>query len=1011
VQAYLRLAALLTGSPGEDDPGPAALTDGSRARYQASRLAAAGGDVPVMILHAGPDRAWGEWLAAELGRLEIDARRQRIDLVSLADIEAGASVLLVVSRRLLSAARTGDYLAEIDEQVVPGGHVPLAVSTDDARLRGEQFRHIGHLDLAGQPEEAQPDETARKRLASYYGVAPTAAERGPAEAGGLQFPGRRRGRGTWNLPARGTSFQGREDLMDLVRDHFTGTLAHRPLTLTGPPGIGKSQVALEYAYRFAAQYDLIWLIRADSGQAVRSGLTELAAVIAPQRHGDLPRAALDGLAAYGRSWLLIYDGADAPGDLSELLPGGGRGHILITSRAAPPDSAEQLAVQPLGQDEAAVLLTGLIPGLLRDAAKELAAELLGNPLALDLAASWIRVTVRLLSGVGANPATMTSSAAAEFGEQLSAARNYWPGAGPTERTVGLLTALLRRDPRGPAAAYLLETCACLSPLGLSQRLLRSPRMLAQLESVEADISDPVVLHNVLRPLDTHGFSLLGESPQAPLRVHPLVLEVVRSQLAPDQLRQRSAEVALILAASAPPDIDEDTMPHADEYAELQEHVEPSGAWRQDDALVRRWLVNQVRYLWQTGSVSAWDTAAELGGQLARRWLADLPDGEHDPLLLRLQVQLANIYRSRGDFRRAAATDLGVLELQRAVLGLDHPRTLMTARGYAADLRLTGDFRQALLEDQSTWRVFRDSLGPEHELTLIASSHVAISQLLNGEPELALRRQLLDLPNAQRFREVAPDQVAWILCHTGAFRREIGQFEQSEQDLTEARQLLTELVERDRLPATAPVVLRTAVSLAATRRRQRHPEPGTTEQALRDCRATYGRDHPDTLAISLSYAADLHAARQYPEAVAQARQALSGYTVSFGDHPFTWVSQVSLGSYALMTGDLDLAEEMTSHGLDSLEQGLGRHHLWSLAAIVARASVLAIRGQFPQAEELEEEALAEYRHQLLHTPNPLINDVQANIRHTRMLLNEPGSPAPAPQEARERRLIDLDIPSI
>jgi cellulose biosynthesis protein BcsQ/tetratricopeptide (TPR) repeat protein len=1007
--SYLRLTALLTGDRGHDDPGAAAVSDASLARYRASRAAAAGGNVPVRILHAGPDRNWAEWLEAELRRLGLDAQRERIGPRGLDVVEPDASVLLVVSEQLLALNGIWRYLGEIDRQAAPGGHVALAVSVDGSRLdtRGQAraFAHISDLPFAGRAEGA-----ARLELASYYGAPPDLTE--PIRAEGVRYPGYGR-RVTSNLPVGGPAFLGREDLMDAIRDHFVAPGAS-PLTLTGPAGIGKSQLALEYARRFGAQYDVTWVIRADSAGAARAGLAGLALdILTGQRHGDQAQAALRALTVQSLTWLLIYDGADSPAELSGLLPAAGRGHVLATSRSAPAESSAELPVAPFSTGEMADLLTGLLPELIPADALTLAADLAGNPLAAGLAASWIRVAARLLAGTGADPATVTVDAVAGFHDQLAEAAGAWPADSPAERAAGLLTELLSLDRHGYAATYLLQACAFLSPRGLSQRMLRSPQMLAQLEKAVPELSDPVVLQSVLRPLVTHGFLLPGESPRAPLQVHPLILEVVRRRMSPADLDTRSAEVARILAGSAPPDIDEDAMIHADVYAELQEHVEPSRAWLRDDPQVRRWLLNQVRYLWQSDSVSAWNTAAELGERLAARWLADLPAGSRDPLLLRLRAQLANIYRSRGQYDLAVETDRDVVELERDVLGVEHPRTLMTARGYAASLRLTGDFRRAMEEDYSTWLGFRQTLGDEHVLTLMASGNLAVSELLSGEPERALQRELTDLRLAGRYHADSPENEAWIKYHTGGFRRVIGDFRQSEEDLTDACRILRELVREQHMQPTAVVVLRAAASLAATRRRRGHPEPESTEAALRDCTETYGARHPNTLAIALSYAGDLHAQGMFDEALEQAQEALNGYAEVFRDHPFTWAAQVSVGSYALMAGDLDLADTMTGKGLTALvgarDRGLGPQHPWSLAALVARASVLAIRGRFAEAQAREEEALDEYRRRV-RAPNPLIDAVQQNAAHTRMLLDRAGGHPPALRDARQRQLIELDIPS-
>jgi MinD-like ATPase involved in chromosome partitioning or flagellar assembly len=1020
LNAYLRLAAVLTRSDTARAAEPGAVLDVTRALYRASRFAAQADDSITTVLHAAADRSWGEWLVAELGRLGVQARRQRIDLARPEDLRGGPSVLLVLSAHLLDVPRVGDYLAAIDVDPAQARLPPLAVNVDRSQIPG-RFPAIGHIELAGQTAEG-----AVLAVAPYY---PAADPETTAPDGcDPRYPGDSTAERPWNLPARSPSFRGRDDVMDQIRDHFTSADAGRALTIVGAPGIGKSQLALEYAYRFAAQYDLVWLVRADSSQSTQAGLAELAHRTSLPSRGDAPTAILGDLQSERQRrgcWLLIYDGADAPDDVAGLLPAAGHGHVLVTSRSSPVDTSAYAEVRPLDTPEADGLLTELVPDITPADASKTAADLQGTPLAIRMAAAWIRVVAQHLRDAGMSASTVTAEAVIEFREQL--ARNADGArpvpsphpvpqdqrqelADPLETTCSLLVELLERDAWGAAAIYLLETCACLSPVGLSQRLLSSPGMLAQLCETDQRISDPIVLNNVLRTLFTHGFSLLGESSRAPLQVHQLILEILRARMTPDQLTARSAAVGRMLATSAPPDTDNDTRAHAGVYAELQQHLEPSGAWRNTEEPVRRWLVNQVRYLWQSDTLSAWRTAAELGERLRDHWAATIPAAGDDPLFLRLGGQLASVYRSQGEAERARELDSEVVATQRRVLGLRHLRTLMTARGYAADLRLLGDFQGALLEDQSTWQAFAQALGDGHMLTIIASSNLAVAELLTGEPEQALGRQQSDRARCRRFAAERPDEVPWITYHTGTLLRELGLYEESEVDLDWANEKFEELVNQEIIQPTTAVALRTAAGLAMTRRRLGQPDRVLTAQILASCREIYGESHPDTLAISLSLAGDLHAEGEHDASVHQAERAFRGLRAVFGEtHPFTQLCRVNVSSYALAAGDTVTADEMSHLGWSSLSRTLGEQHLWCLAASIARANALAATGELDRARALDEAAAAEYRRRM-GSQHSFTRIAEANAEDTRrQLLARSGADPRGTGQAPPRQFIELDIP--
>ena len=199
----------------------------------------------------------------------------------------------------------------------------------------------------------------------------------------------------WNIPARNPAFTGREDLLAAVRARLQGGRAAVVQALYGMGGVGKTQLAAEYAHRFAGSYDLAWWINAEQSGLIGNQVASLGqglGCIPPGAGSEAVRAAvLAELRQHGR-WLLIFDNATAPAGVMPWLPGAG-GHVLITSREHGWDEvATPVEVNVLTRAESVEMLQDRVPGISDAGADRLAAALGDLPLAIAQAAGFVAGT-------------------------------------------------------------------------------------------------------------------------------------------------------------------------------------------------------------------------------------------------------------------------------------------------------------------------------------------------------------------------------------------------------------------------------------------------------------------------------------------------------------------------------------------------------------------------------------------------------------------------------------------
>jgi cellulose biosynthesis protein BcsQ len=928
---YGRLAAAVTDGA---VTGVAPVSPTLRARYR--RVFGLDSSVEpdrVLVAYAPPDRAWADWVRGQLDRAGAQTR-PLVDAGSWLEAAQPPGLVVISSPHLEGS----EAQAAVDRFTEGRQATVLRLRLVDTEIAPEDL-----ATTVAVPEHEH--DAVRARLLTHFGLIDRP---GTVRDEGMRVPGAVPA--VFGLPPRHPLFIGRDDDLEELRDRLVAAGDRRVrVTLGGVPGIGKSELALEYAYRFASDSDLVWWLPSQDRQSVLVSLSNLAARLRQPGSTDFgTTSALERLAgdpAYQR-FLLVYDNADDLTALDDLLPEGSTGHVLVTSGNAPDTAIELVRMSP---EDSARLLADRVPGLSPEDSEQVALAAGHLPLALDLAGAWLEETAHTEREAGSTVADAAAWAVRTFLAQLNGQSDT------TARVLAVVIGALRDTSTGRLAVLLAQLCSFLSPQGVDLGLIRSPALLARLVVAGGSDAEPLRLDageidRVLWTGARYGLFRVDWGDQYTLRLHRVVQNALREAMGELERTARRAEVLSCLAAYAPSEVEPSAPDRASRFTELQTHVYPSGALDSDDDLVRRWLVNQVRFLYTDGGTGVRRSALDPGEKLLEAWTSRY--GAGDPLRARLATQLANIHRVLGNPLQALRLDDAALAQQRRSMQLSHPQTLITARGRGGDLRGLGLFDEALVEDQSTWEGFRRALGEDHPHTRSAANNLAISMFLSGDPAGALD---LEEDNHRRRRRLfgERDPDTWYsLSRIGVYQRELGDYPNALASLMTAMQKLQTL-----LPELNPRQLTTRWNHAIALRRAGSARDAKARngKTLRDFREILGPHHPDTLACSLSFAADHRTVGGDPAlAVELASGALRGFLAEVGlaeQHPYVALCRLGLGLSLRAAGDPEAAIEEVRAGQAVLRARLGETHPWTLAADVDLARVVFASGDGPRAVEL------------------------------------------------------------
>ncbi|MDQ1288588.1 MAG: hypothetical protein QG622_2153 [Actinomycetota bacterium] len=895
----------------------------------------------LTLSYSSHDRLWAEWLRGELSSAGYKVTTSCVELTGKESAVPPASAsfpettIALLSPEYLDVPQSVALWEHTLARHRSGRDALVTIQLEGARL-SPPFDRPAAIDVSG----ASVSET-RARILTALGQPALPEESGE---GGIEPRGATRFPGSiprvLSLPPRNDLFTGRAALLEELRDRLNASGSRvQPQLLYGLGGVGKTQIAIEYAHRFAGDYDVVWWVSAEQMGLARAALARLAHAVGLPSGNDQAADIEAVLAAMratdpGRRWLLVFDNADDPTDITKMLPTHGHVHVLLTSRAPGSSPSGCLEVSVFSREHSITLLLRRAEGV-APAEADAVAESLGDlPLAIEHAGAWLAATGMSVSAYLDLLDTRLSDV---LNQQQS------PDYPRTVAATWLISLDRLREQR-PAAARLMELCACFASEPIPTRLLLKEPVTSLLAEYDPELRDPMLLAQLFQEIVRYSLVRV-DSAQGTLEVHRLVQVVIREQMEPERQAETERSVLYILVAANPGDTDApENWPR---YAEIWPHVSirAMGSRARE---VRLLLLDMIRYLWRSGDLAA---SRDLAERAVKGWTQAF--GPDDAITLRAQDELSNALHRLGEYQLAlAASETAARELTRT-LGTTHPYTLIALNSLAGRLLAVGQYPRSRSLSLEILPDTQAAFGKRNQRAMNALNQVITSARFTGEVREAthLNEQLYELrKEVYGAKHLSTLESAVRL---GRGHRDCGDYVRSRTRLETASQDLMEIVGKDHLES-----IRARASLSVTWRKlgEFNNAHGLSTAALDRALRTLRRpSHPDIQSFNLNLACDDAALGRYENAITRTREVFEQYLDGFGEeHYLPLIARNNLAVFTRLVGRRSDALNYSHRSWKGLERVFGAEHPSTLSARVNHGNDLFATGQVTEARDLDEQ---------------------------------------------------------
>lgn len=760
---------------------------------------------------------------------------------------------------------------------------------------------------------------------------------------------------------RNSRFLGRQDEIIKLETMVLSQSGPRKAAISGLGGVGKTQIALELAYRVRAKekgYSIFW-ITSTSVEAVEQGFSEIGEQLGlvDTTSTDVKLRVKAHLSSErAGSWLLTIDNADnmdmwspSSPNFKSFIPSSSLGFTLFITRnlqlATKVVGPDIIMVPEMPQDIAVTLLKQSLVRreLMNDTecAIKVVSQLQGLPLAIIQAVSYVNEnSISLetyLSLFHDTEGSTVELLSQEFGDEWRQVETL----NPITRTWLISFKEIQRA--NQLAIDVLSLISCFSSWDIPLSLLQYGG------------ESRVKQQNALGILKA--YSLITEKDhERSISVHRLVHLATRNWLrSEDKLGYWTGIAGQRLAQMLPGYAHENIpiwrcyRPHALSILHSEEFQVKTQDREKIAQIVGQYLYSDGRYR----------EAEILLNETLEKKSQILEDD--DPEILSSMEWVAGALWKQGKWKEAEDMELRLIDVRSRMRGAEQTEILSSIANLASTYMNLGRYAQAEQLEVVLLDRFESAFGPGHQKTLTSMSNLASTYRNQGKWKEAEELELRVMRT--RKARLGPDHPSTVrsMSNLAAIYMDQGRW-------TEAEELVTQALEASNavLGNEHPDVLSTMGNLASIYRQQgRWLEAEQLElRVMKESISSLGLEHPNTLTSMANLASTYRSQERWGEAEKLELQVTKMLESVLGpEHPIALRSLGNLASTYRSQKRWDESQELDLRVNNAFQSIFGPEHPDTLTSMHNLACTYRYQGLFQKAEELEVKVLEVRRHLL------------------------------------------------